>query len=748
MKFKLQFIILLTLIIIHINAIEKGELNGCYKKTQHEKRLSLRYVKNCFDWCSEEFYRYSIIDDSTCMCENILREAKIEEGKCNRNCTHDNEQIICGGDQVESIYETGSNLPGPVQNLIVNYTTEDKIVLLFDHPERNGTELTGYEAIAVVLDTYSKYEWARRNITRMIDKPLHKFELSELIPSTEYNITIISKNNELDGGKKNIIAATRLAAPSPISYVPKVLKFSNGTANVEIQRAINNNGPISKYLIVVHFVDNELIHDFDETLLDTYQKAKDDGLSYYITGEIDEFQEEKKNFIIGDGQTYGKYFNAPLPSGKHFHVLVGIASRLYNEEKITYSNNSHHDLHDSHFILTQIDDKSSENSSDAIVVLLTVACIICGLVLLGSILFYGYIKTKINPRINRFERHEMSLQGPILEVDNNGFIADVSGINFKEKLQEVLLSLDDDQKIIRKNLSLDIDNILGIGQFGDVIRGQLNTNIPCQVHVVSADDMDPPIQTKFIRDLNSLLQFGFHRNMLNFMGICQTHDWFFVVFEDTPATLKQFLLSNRQNDGNLSSQRATNLSENELIRLMYELGETIEYLHYNKIVHKNLNSYNVRIKRQNSAYTIKLSIFGPTLYNIGEDGIKNMVDEERWFAPEVTRIQKFSYKSDIFSFGLILWEICTLGATIYGSIATNDLFSRIKKGFRPDKYTFISEDLYQLMLNCWELDANERSEIIDVVSHLKQMQSAPNYYLNYTYDGQLPYYLPLLEIKN
>lgn len=181
---------------------------------------------------------------------------------------------------------------------------------------------------------------------------------------------------------------------------------------------------------------------------------------------------------------------------------------------------------------------------------------------------------------------------------------------------------------------------------------------------------------------------------------------------------------------------------------MYELSETLEYLQYNKILHKNLNTYTVRIKRQHSAYTIKLSVFGPTLYSVGEDGTKNMVDEERWQAPEVMRFQKYSHASDIYSFGLVLWEMSTLGGTVYGSITTSDLFNRIKKGMRPDKYPFISEDLYQLMLNCWELDPHERCEINDATAHLKQMQQSPHYYLNFNYDGQLPYYLPLLEIKN
>lgn len=690
-------------------------------------------------------FRYAVFNDDKCSCENKLKENEEERSQCSRKCRNGEEDVDCGGDETESFYETGSNAPGAVSNLQVQEMTEDKITITFDPPERNGTELTDYEVDAVVVKTFSISPWAMRNQTWKVQRSAHKFDLSNLIPSTQYQIYVVSRNGDLEGGEARIEASTRLAKPDPIPEPPRILENSGGKVKIELKRAVNNNGPVSKYLVVVHFVDNELIHDFDESLLTTYQKAQDDGISYYITGEIDAFSEESKTFEIGDGRRLGEYYNAPLPS-RHLHVLVGVVSKLREEERVSYSNSSHDDPHDTLTVLQSHPIEESE--SDLIVVLLTVACILCGLILLGSVVFYGYIRVmRINPRNSRFERHEMSLQGPILEVDNNGFIADVSGINFKEKLQEVLLSLDEDQKIVRKNLALDIDNILGIGSFGDVIRGQMNGNVPCQVHVVSADDMDPPIQMKFIRDMNNLLQFGFHKNMLNFLGICQTHDWFFVVFEDTPATLKQFLLTNRD-DQNLANRRLTNLAEDQAMKLMFELSETLEYLQYNKMVHKNLNPYNVRVKRQNSAYSIKLSIFGPTLYNINEDGSKNMIDEERWHAPEVLRFQKFSHASDVYSLALILWEICCVGGTVYGSLATSDLLTRIKKGIRPEKYHFISEDLYQLLLNCWELDPNERCDFNDIVGQMKHLLLSPQYYLNYSLDGPLPYYLPLLEVKH
>lgn len=243
--------------------------------------------------------------------------------------------MACGdGEDFESIYGTGSNLPGPVQNLIINFATDDKIVLIFDMPERNGTELTEYEMHAIVLSTYSTNPWSMRNVTRKVSRTLRKLEMIDLIPSTEYNFTIISKNGELDGGSKSIIGKTRNSKPDQ-PHEPKILKIdSNGQTLIEINRASNNNGPITKYRIVVHFVDNELVHDFDENLLTTYEEARNEGLSYYITGEIDPFNEKTKQFVIGDEKYYGKYFNAPLPKDRHFHVLIGLLSRDFDDVKV------------------------------------------------------------------------------------------------------------------------------------------------------------------------------------------------------------------------------------------------------------------------------------------------------------------------------------------------------------------------------------------------------------------------------
>lgn len=416
---------------------------------------------------------------------------------------------------------------------------------------------------------------------------------------------------------------------------------------------------------------------------------------------------------------------------------VGIVSRLNNEEKFAYSNFSHQDF----VMMNQL-----ESTQSLSVIFLLLACILCGVILLSSIIYYGYLRfTKSRRNRPRGERHEMSLQGPILELDNNGFIgceSDNNGLNFRDKLFGVLSELEPHQKISRKSLSLDIDDIMGIGNFGDVIKGQMNENASAtQVHVIS-DDIDRHFQMKLLHDLQQVISTD-HPNLLPFHGVCQTHDWFFIVFEDIPQTLKEFLVSQR-----VDHQRP-NLSESVALQFMLELTSVLEYLKCNKVVHKNLNSHNIRVVRQNGNFKLLLSLFGPTLFAISDDGTKQMIDEERWYAPEALRFNKFSYVSDIYSCALIFWEISTVGGTIYQTIPTADIFVRVKKGIRPEKFEFISDDLYQLMLNCWELEPNQRiHDYTMIVSQLKHFIIVPHHYLNFSSAGNLPFHMPLLEIKN
>jgi endothelial-specific receptor tyrosine kinase len=108
----------------------------------------------------------------------------------------------------------------------------------------------------------------------------------------------------------------------------------------------NNNGPVTFYQIIVYFVGNEILQDFDQTLLKGYKQSEEDGTPYYIAAELE--LTHKRRFTVGDGLTYRGYYNAPLPMHRHFHCSIGVVSQLNNVTKVRYARTTHDQHVNSH----------------------------------------------------------------------------------------------------------------------------------------------------------------------------------------------------------------------------------------------------------------------------------------------------------------------------------------------------------------------------------------------------------------
>ena len=140
-----------------------------------------------------------------------------------------------------------------------------------------------------------------------------------------------------------------------------------------------------------------------------------------------------------------------------------------------------------------------------------------------------------------------------------------------------------------------------------------------------------------------------------------------------------------------------------------------------------------------------MSLFGPIPF---VDYTKSL-DISRWLAPEVLRFQLHSSKSDAWSFACVAWECCTLGATPFANTPSQDLLARIKNGSRPEQPAFLYNDLYQLFLNCWQLESNERPDFEDIAFNVRQILTSPRHSLSFDRRSNMviPYYLPLLELQ-
>lgn len=120
--------------------------------------------------------------------------------------------------------------------------------------------------------------------------------------------------------------------------------------------------------------------------------------------------------------------------------------------------------------------------------------------------------------------------------------------------------------------------------------------------------------------------------------------------------------------------------------------------------------------------TLKISDFG--MSRIGDYFHKNNKKLPiRWMAPESIELCSCTSKSDVWSFGVVLWEIGTLGAFPYQSIANERLLSSLKQGTRLVRPEVCTDELYSIMLKCWAEDSSDRPTFKQLEEHLNGVKS-------------------------
>ncbi|XP_055387053.1 putative inactive tyrosine-protein kinase Wsck isoform X2 [Condylostylus longicornis] len=692
-------------------------------------------VNQCIEICEHTFFRYAVLSPGDkCTCSNHLDAAELDRSLCNTRCSRRKNQI-CGGVGAQSYYTTG--LAGFPKDLRITNKSENSIEVRWTKSSQQE-QVTSFIIKAVVIKTFATYAILNK-LEWTVDRNEDHFELNSLHPGTEYNISVNALCVSEDCGSDFVIGETDIGDPDPLPREPKIVNRTETTLTVELLPSINNNGPISFYRIVVQFVDDIINQQFNEELLGNYNRSRLDGIPYYITAEL-RFSNMSQDFHVGDGFFYRRFYNAPLPPKAHVHIILGIVSSYNGITKIKYAQATHEQHNPLGIIFyDMIDDQQPSQFA------LIVACIIFGILVIFSILAYGILHYNTRNRRQRLsDTHELTVQTPTLE-ENSAFTSDeYSRGNFKTQLNGMIDHLDSSQKFPRNALRLNVNNVIGKGKFGELVTGKLYTDVDtynCQVHVI-CDDMETETQSIFLKEFSQIINLMPHDKFLNFYGISATPDWFYIIFENLPLTLKTKLVESRI-PYNMDNHRFSGFSEELAIRWIYEIATAMEYLEVNKVVHKKLSSYSIFLTENDK---IKVSLFGATKNN---DAGKS-IDIIRWMAPEVIRFQHYSIKGDVWSFACVAWEICTLGATLYANVVSGDLFTQIKNGLRPEQPSFIFNDLYQLFLNCWQVEPNERPEFEEIAFNIRQILTSPRHALSYDRQEGLtiPYYLPLLEIQN
>ncbi|XP_023387635.1 fibroblast growth factor receptor 4 isoform X2 [Pteropus medius] len=274
---------------------------------------------------------------------------------------------------------------------------------------------------------------------------------------------------------------------------------------------------------------------------------------------------------------------------------------------------------------------------------------------------------------------------------------------------------------------------LGEGCFGQVVRAEalgMDPAQPDQTSTVAVKMLKDNASDKDLADLVSEMEvmklIGRHKNIINLLGVCTQEGPLYVIVEcAAKGNLREFLRARRPPGPDLSPDGLRSsegpLSFPALVSCAYQVARGMQYLESQKCIHRDLAARNVLVTEDN---VMKIADFGLARGIHHIDYYKKTSNGRlpvKWMAPEALFDRVYTHQSDVWSFGILLWEIFTLGGSPYPGIPVEELFSLLREGHRMDRPPNCPPELYGLMRECWHAAPSQRPTFKQLVEALDKV---------------------------
>lgn len=299
-----------------------------------------------------------------------------------------------------------------------------------------------------------------------------------------------------------------------------------------------------------------------------------------------------------------------------------------------------------------------------------------------------------------------NIQVGLVPMEDDGRVEHIYG--------NTIAQLPEDEEFFYEWKDLFLGDLIGQGAFGQVYKAELN-QLHSPIHVAvkklreNATDRDVIDMWKEFERMKAI---GSHRNIISLVGYATFEGNMYLITEYAEHGNLQLYL--RRHSPLAGSDDI--LDYKDLVHFAWQIARGMEYLSNRQCIHRDLAARNVLVASNRVA---KIADFGlsrdltETEYYRLRPGGRIPI---KWVPPETLFDFKFTIMSDVWAYGVVLWEIFSFGAEPYEKHEPSALFVLLNEGYRMPKAEFMSEEIAEIMRICWKDDPAARPNFATISS--------------------------------
>uniref|UniRef100_A0A8C3WJH2 Tyrosine-protein kinase n=1 Tax=Catagonus wagneri TaxID=51154 RepID=A0A8C3WJH2_9CETA len=252
---------------------------------------------------------------------------------------------------------------------------------------------------------------------------------------------------------------------------------------------------------------------------------------------------------------------------------------------------------------------------------------------------------------------------------------------------------------------------IGRGNFGEVFSGRLRADNTLVAVKSCRETLPPDLKAKFLQEARILKQYN-HPNIVRLIGVCTQKQPIYIVMELVQGG--DFLTFLRTEGARLRMKT--------LLQMVGDAAAGMEYLESKCCIHRDLAARNCLVTEKN---VLKISDFGMSREEAdgvyaASGGLRQV--PVKWTAPEALNYGRYSSESDVWSFGILLWEAFSLGASPYPNLSNQQTREFVEKGGRLPCPELCPDAVFRLMEQCWAYEPSQRPSFSTIYQELQSIR--------------------------